>query len=467
MTEPAPAGAEYLEVWEQIVERLKAALPHSAYATWFRPVKALGFDGSNLTLGVGSRFHREWIEAHYRQPLVDAVGAVLGSDIRIVFQIVGLDQKSIVSVEPPVPLVTTAVSTNGSGPSHAVQERFESNLNNAFTFANYVEGDCNRFARAAAVACSEQPGKTPFNPLMIYGGPGLGKTHLLQAIGNYIMENRTARKVVYTTSEQFTNGFVEALKSGKVDAFSKSHRRVDVLLIDDVQFLMAKEKTQEEFFHTFNALHHAGKQLVFSSDRPPRDLTGFDERLVSRLQWGLVTEITAPEYETRMAILMQRAEQEGIALPEDVAHFLALNVTDNIRSLQGALIHMLAQSSLLGRVISVDLARQVMRNFATHIETTISIERIQQIVADTYDMSSDLLRSKTRRRDIAEARMVAMFLATEYTRHTLKAIGLHFGGRDHATIIHARETINERCKEDKQMMAQIEELRRRIEMASL
>jgi len=460
MSEPAvQASFDHLNVWELVSERLQAELPRQSYLTWFRPLEPLAYDGEILTLQAPSQFYCDWIDSHYAQHLRRATQEALGRELSLCYKINSSIKKNA-PVSSPEPLVR---------PPQVIETRevFDSHISDRYRFQSFVEGDCNRFARAAAIAVAEAPGKTPFNPLMIYGCAGLGKTHLLQAIGNSIIENRTAKRVLYVTSDQFTADFVKAIQSGKSDSFSRLYRSVDVLLLDDVHFFMTKEKTQEEFFHTFNFLHHAGKQLVFSSDRPPRDLEGFDARLVSRLQWGLVSEITIPEYETRLAIIKRRASEEKVELEDDVAHFLALHITDNVRTLQGALIHMLAQASLMGKKISVELAREVLRNLISKAEKTISVERIQNIVASEYDLPSDLLRSKTRRKEIAEARQIAMYLSTECTRLTLKAIGLHFGGRDHATVIHARETVNERMKEDKSFQNLVERLRRQLELATI
>jgi chromosomal replication initiator protein len=469
MTDPAAQTEhDHVSVWETIAEQLMANIPRQSFLTWFRPLEPLSFDGSLLALQVPSQFYSDWIESHYQDSLQQAINTALKRPIEIKLCV---SQNGKPNGIPRQSEVTTI--SRSTAPVRPEMNRrrniepFESHLNERYTFANFVEGDCNRFGRAAALAVGDAPGKTPFNPLMIYGASGLGKTHLIQAIGNHILERNTARRVIYVTSEQFTIEFVKAIQSGRSESFSRLYRGVDVLLLDDVQFFMSKEKTQEEFFHTFNYLHHAGKQLVFSSDRSPRDLEGFDARLVSRLQWGLVSEITVPEYETRLAILQHRAEEEKVELPKEVAHFVALHITDNVRSLHGTLIHMLAQASLMGRKISIDLAREVLKTVVAKAEHSVSVERIQDLVAEAFGFPTDLLRAKTRKKEIAEARQVAMYLCTEYTRLTLKAIGLYFGGRDHATVIHARETINERIKVEDGLVSLIEEIRRKLELASL
>ena len=461
MTDPASLTSfDHFSVWELVSERLQAELPRQSYLTWFRPLEPLAFDGEMLTLQVPSQFYSEWIDSHYNQHLQRAAAHALGHKVALRFEVNSNGKKTDSRPRKEERVVPTVTNERH-------RESFDSRLNANYRFTGFVEGDCNRFARAASLAVAEAPGRTAFNPLMVYGGSGLGKTHLMQAIGNAIIEQKSARRVLYVTSEQFTIDFVEAIKSGRSESFGKLYRSVDVLLLDDVQFLMTKEKTQEEFFHTFNYLHQAGKQLVFSSDRPPRDLEGFDSRLVSRLQWGLVTEITVPEYETRLAILRRRADLEEVKLPEDVAHFLALHVTDNVRTLESALINILAQSSLIKKEISIELARETIRNLISKTERTLTVERIQAIVAEEFKFPSDLMRAKTRKKEIAEARHVAMYLCTEHTRLTLKAIGLYFGGRDHATIIHARESVNERMKADTSFNEFVEGLRRKLELSAL
>ncbi len=462
MADPASSlGQDPKHLWQIITEKLREELPHQSFLTWFKPIKALSFDGRVLTLHIPSRFYYDWIEGHYNGHLKRAIKESLGGEIELAYSVD--PERRTVSVDADAASIRARVI-----PPAQDRDRVSDNyLNPRYRFDNFIEGDCNRFARAAAMSLAEAPGKTPFNPLMIYGGSGLGKTHLMQAIGNHIVEHGRARKVLYVTSEQFTADFIKAIQSSRSDSFSRIYRKVDVLLLDDVQFFMAKDKTQEEFFHTFNSLHHAGKQLVFSSDRPPRELEGFNARLVSRLQWGLVSELRTPEYETRIAILKNRAGEAKIDLPDEVAHFLATHITDNVRSLQSALIHMLAQSTLIGRKISIDLARDVLKNLSNRPLQAVSVERIQDMVAKEFGIPSDLLRSKTRKKDVVQARQIAMFLSTEFTRLTLKAIGLHFGGRDHATVIHARETINEGVKSSRDMAEAVESLRHRIELTAL
>ena len=454
--------AQHLEsdpniAWRFIREYLQERLPRQSFLTWFNPVEPIALENNELSLRVPSRFYCDWIESHYSKHLNEAVISVLGGDVRVAYVVESNGKKIQIEDEKSEPQISI----------ERKKKHFDSNLNSQYTFRNFIEGDCNRFARAAALAIADKPGETPFNPLMVYGGSGLGKTHLIQAIGNSIAEKKSHLRVLYVTSEQFTADFVTSIKLNQVTSFGKLYRSVDVLLLDDVQFFMAKEKTQEEFFHTFNTLHQGGKQLIFSSDRPPRELDGFDKRLVSRLQWGLVSELHIPDIETRMAILKDHAEKNRFEIPEDVIQFLATNIKDNVRSLQGALIHLLAQASLLGDPITLELAKRSMPNFINRPQLRLSIDRIQEIVADEFNIPSDLLRSKTRKRDIAEPRQIAMYLSTEYSKLTLKAIGLQFGGRDHTTVIHAREKISEKMKVNPNLQDTIEKLKRKIELSTL
>ncbi len=447
-------------VWQSIIEKLEDTITEESLLTWFKPLQFVGLDDRAITLKVPNQFHIDWIDGHYNKFFVSAIEDVVGNKLEIKYEIES-DHNKKEKVIPEVNLPhfpAIEIESNGG---------VKSNLNDRFTFDNFVEGECNRFARAAAFSLAESPGQTPYNPLMLYGSSGLGKTHLIQAIGNYIVKNNLARKVMYVTSEQFTSNFIEALQSRKVDAFNRLYRGVDVLLLDDVQFFMAKDRTQEEFFHTFNTLKQAGKQLVFSSDRPPHELDGFDNRLINRLQWGLVSEVRAPEYETRLAIIRHISRSQNTNMPDDVAHFIATYMTDNIRSLEGALTHISAQASFMKLDISLHMARETLKNFMTRPVQTISVDIIQNIIAREMDVPKDLLLSKTRKKNIVDARHIAMYFTTEFTELTLKAIGLHFGGRDHGTVIHARNAVSNIIKENREKAAIIDQLRQKIKLSSV
>ncbi len=448
-------------IWKNICEQLQKKLQPRCFLTWFNPIEAISFEDNLLKLRVPSRFYCDWIEAHYSENLRNAVSAAFGDDLRLKYVI---DKKGSKRKQP---YSEEIVEEKSSIVSRKRVASFKTNLNPHYTFNNFIEGDCNRFARAAATSIANNPGNSTFNPHLIYGGSGLGKTHLIQGIGNCITKEKPHLRVLYVTGEQFTIDFVKSLKESQIDSFNHLYRTVDVLLLDDVQFFMAKERTQEEFFHTFNALHQAGKQLVFSSDRPPRELKEFDERLISRLQWGLISEVHIPDYETRLAILKDLMEQNKFEFPDNVVQFLAINVTDNVRTLHGIFTHLLAQTSFIGEKITLDLAKKVVSNFVSKPQHQLSIHRIQEIIAEEMDVPCDLIRSKTRKKEIVQARQIAMFFCTEFTSQTLKTIGLQFGGRDHTTVIYAREKIQELMNAQKRFSETMSEMRQLIELASV
>ncbi|TDI73790.1 MAG: chromosomal replication initiator protein DnaA [Bacteroidetes bacterium] len=342
----------------------------------------------------------------------------------------------------------------------------ESRLNRIYTFDRFIEGDCNRLARSAALAIAQHPGGTSFNPILLYGGVGLGKTHLIQAIGNYVLANRPGDSVLYVSSERFTTEFVQAIQHNRVSEFSLFYRQIDLLIIDDVQFFSGKEKTQEEFFHIFNALHQSGRQIVLSADRPPRDIKGIEERLLSRFQWGLTADLQIPDLETRIAILRRKAVEDGIEIVDDVMEFVAHNIKSNIRELEGALIRLLAFGTLHKREIDLPLARGVLRDLIKDTRVTLTIEEIQRLVCDYFSIEEDLVRAKTRKREVVQARQVAMYFSKQLTQHSLKTIGLHFGGRDHSTVIHANQSVENQIDTEPKLAEMIEEIRHKIELRS-
>jgi len=340
----------------------------------------------------------------------------------------------------------------------------DSQLNNSYTFDRFIEGDCNRLARSASVAIAQQPGTTSFNPFLLYGGVGLGKTHLMQAIGNYVQETDDSAKVLYVSSERFTTEFVQSIQHNRASEFSLFYRQIDVLIIDDVQFFGGKEKTQEEFFHIFNALHQNGRQIVMSADRSPRDIDSIEERLLSRFNWGLSADLQPPELETRIAILQRKAEDDGIEIDPDVITFVATHVKSNIRELEGALIRLLAHATLHNREIDLPLAKEVLRDLISETRVNLTIEEIQRIVCKYFNIEEDLVRARTRKREVVEARKVAMYFCKQLTQHSLKTIGLHFGGRDHSTVIHANRSVEDRLDTDPAFEDVVEEVRTRIDL---
>jgi chromosomal replication initiator protein len=342
--------------------------------------------------------------------------------------------------------------------------KVDAQLSPTYVFERFIEGDCNRLARSASWAIAQQPGSTSFNPFLIYGGVGLGKTHLIQAIGNYVREHHRNQTVLYVSSERFTTQFVQAIQNNRASDFSLFYRQVDLLIVDDVQFFGGKEKTQEEFFHIFNALHQAGKQIILSADRPPRDIVGIEERLLSRFQWGLSADVQPPELETRIAILQRKAEDDGIRVDPEVVEFVAHNVKSNIRELEGSLIRLLAHATLHGREIDVRLAREVLRDLIKESRVSLGVEQIQQLVCEYFSIPEDLVRARTRKREVVQARQVAMYFSKLLTKHSLKTIGLKFGGRDHSTVIHGVQSVENQMETDPRFREIVEEIRHKLDL---
>jgi chromosomal replication initiator protein len=347
------------------------------------------------------------------------------------------------------------------------KQNFESHLNNRYTFENFIKGEGNQLARAAAGAISDNPGGTSFNPFFVYGGVGLGKTHLVQAIGNEILKKFSDKKVIYLSSDIFTVEFVEAIQSNRANEFSSFYRSMDVLIIDDIQFLSGKEKTQDLFFHIFNTLHQSRKQIILTSDKPPKDLKGLDERLISRFQWGLTADIQPPELETRLAILKKKTETYGMEISNEILDYIASNITSNIRELEGCLIKILANASLGSKEISFELAKKTVKEIGTNRKANnITIDTITKSVCEHLTVPENKIRDKTRKKEIVLARQLAMYLSKEMTKSSLKTIGLHFGGRDHSTVIHACTSIERSRISDKAIADLIETLKNKIELSA-
>ncbi len=431
------------QLWKNCLEVIKDNINNQAYKTWFLPIQAISFENELLVLGVPSQFFYEWIEENYGHLLNKSITKVFGDGVSIQYQIVFAneyqeDNKRVIKLpgfkntnlynQQPLPI-----------PSVKIEEApFDTFLNAKYNFDNFLEGDSNKLARSAAMAVSENPCKTRYNPLMIYGDSGLGKTHLAHAIGNYIDRNNKGMKVRYTNSEKFTQDFVDAVRINKASEFTNSYRNVDVLIIDDIQFLAGKEKTQDYFFHTFNYLQQAGKQIILTSDKSPSEVKGIEERLISRFKSGLVADISTPDYEMRMAILLKKSYQEGIDLPIDVAEYIAKNIKNNIRELEGALIMLIAKVTLDRKILNLDLAKEVVYgSIPKDSKKEITVENIKQTVSEYYRIDIDLIESKSRKQDIALARHLSIYLSKMLTNNSLKVIGSYFGDRDHSTILHS------------------------------
>jgi len=468
-------------------------------------------DLHKLTIQLPSRFYYEWIEEHYFSLLRKTVTRVLGPQGRLFYDVVieqndpddpeqgasmqlparpsgpESDPSQEAADEPKTPSDSTGAPAPPSNASSSsplppedearlsdaqppgpegeeeqstppVQNPFaipglkdtevDSQLNDSYTFDRFIKGDCNRLARSAARSIATDPGETSFNPFLVYGGVGLGKTHLIQAIGNHVAAHSPSRTVFYVSSERFTTEFVQSIQENQIGEFSTFYRQVDVLIVDDVQFFGGKEKTQEEFFHIFNALRQAGKQIVLSADRPPREIDGLEERLLSRFQWGLSADLKPPGLDTRISILRRKAEDDGIDLDDDVVEFIAQSIESNIRELEGALIRLLAHATLHQLDITLDLAEEVLHDLFQEREAILTVDDIQRIVCEHLGISQEKMRGKTRKRDVVRARQIAMYFTKKHTQHSLKDIGLHFGGRDHSTVIHANNAVEDRMTDD-------------------
>ncbi|NDC31417.1 MAG: chromosomal replication initiator protein DnaA [Bacteroidetes bacterium] len=467
-------------VWNSIIKIIQDNVPPQSFKTWFEPIKSIKLDNKVLTIQVPSQFFYEWLEEHYVTLLKRALKQELGAGSRLEYNIIvenatsnsapyvmnlpGSNNAKSDSQNIGVPLNLNPGIKNPFIIPGLKKVNIDSNLNSNLTFDNFIEGDCNRLARAAGLSVAAKPGGTSFNPLMIFSETGMGKTHLVQAIGNMIKQNSKNKIVLYVPIEKFTNQFVDSVKNNSNQDFLNFYQQVDVLIVDDVQFLENKQKTQEIFFTIFNHLHQQGKQLILTSDRAPKDLKGMDERLLSRFKWGLSADIQVPDFETRQAILEHMMYNDGINLHKDVVEYVAHNINTNVRELQGALVSLLAQASLNRKEVTIDLAKQILKNFVKNSSREISIEFIQKLVCDYFQIPVEHVKSKTRKREIVQARQISMFYAKDLTKSSLKTIGMHFGGRDHSTVIHACQTVNDLIETDKKFRADIEEIGKRIKM---
>jgi chromosomal replication initiator protein len=446
---PIELTAESL--WNEVAGRLKGALNETTYRTWFAEAEGAELSDDAFVLGVPNDFTREWIEGHFLGLIGAAVRDVTGQERRIAL-----------SVLERVPVDTPSPAAEAQ-PRQAGAATTDSGMNPKYTFDLFVIGSSNRFAHAAALAVAEAPAQA-YNPLFIYGGTGLGKTHLMQAIAQYVAEHSGDLSVRYVTSETFMNDFINSLRDKRIEGFKQRYRTYDLLLVDDVQFFEHKERIQEEFFHTFNSLYEAGSQIVMSSDRPPRDIATLEERLRSRFEWGLITDIQPPDLETRIAILRKKVKTDGIHVPDpQVLSFIASRISTNIRELEGALTRVVAFSSLTGRALSVELAEDVLKDVFPQGEAAeVSIRRIQELVSERFQLSMDELCGDKRSQNIVYPRQVAMYLSRELTDSSLPKIGKEFGGRDHTTVIHATSKIARLIREDRSVYNLVQELTARV-----
>jgi chromosomal replication initiator protein len=440
-------------LWDEVSGRLQGALNETTYRTWFDAAYAYDLGPEGFVLAVPNDFTREWIESHFLGLIRAAVRDALGHDTPVVLTVA--PEAAQQAEEPEAPAA--------AAPGAPLRGSPESSLHPKYTFDLFVIGSSNRFAHAAALAVAEAPAQA-YNPLFIYGGTGLGKTHLLQAIGHYVSEHNRGMTTRYVTSETFINDFINSLRDKRTESFKQRYRAYDVLLVDDIQFLEGKERIQEEFFHTFNALYEAGRQIVISSDRPPREIPTLEDRLRSRFEWGLLTDIQPPDLETRIAILRKKVNTDGIRVDDpEVLTFIASRVSSNIRELEGALTRVVAYSSLTGRPMTVELAEEVLRDvFPQGDAAEVTIARIQELVSERFGLTVEELCSPRRSQAVAYPRQVAMYLSRELTDSSLPKIGKEFGGRDHTTVIHATSKIATLIREDRTVYNLVQELTARI-----
>jgi chromosomal replication initiator protein len=470
-------------VWKKCLQIIRDNVSPQNFKTWFEPTKAVRLEGKVLTIEVPSQFFYEWLEEHYISLLRKTIRNQLGNEGRLEYSIV-MENASAGNVQPytvKIPTrnqaeiknnpVSVSVATAGSIRNPFIipglkKVNVDSQLNTNYTFDNYIEGDCNRLARSAGYAVAGKPGGTSFNPLLIYGGVGMGKTHLAHAIGIEVKNQHPDKIVLYVSSEKFTNQFVDAIKNNAQNDFIHFYQMIDVLILDDIQFFAGKEKTQDVFFHVFNHLHQTNKQLILTSDKAPVDLHGMEQRLLSRFKWGLAADLQMPDLETRIAILQKKMYLDGIDLAPEIIEYIAYSVTSNVRELEGSLVSILAQASMNKKTITLELAKQMIDKFVKNTNHEVSIDYIQKVVCDYFELEMEMLKSKTRKRNVVQARQIAMYFAKSMTKSSLSSIGAHCGGKDHATVLHACRTVNNLIETDKKFKASVQELQKKISVSS-
>lgn len=453
MRETNGKGGKTLEniedLWNQALSNIEKKISKPSFDTWLKSTKAHSLQGDMLVIKAPNEFARDWLEERYSQLISGILYDLTGEELGVKF-IIPQNQNE---EEDDLPVPAKKRKTEEEQP-----EPHFNMLNTKNTFDTFVIGSGNRFAHAASLAVAEAPAKA-YNPLFIYGGVGLGKTHLMHAIGHYVLDHNPNAKVVYLSSEKFTNEFINSIRDNKAIDFRNKYRKVDVLLIDDIQFLAGKESTQEEFFHTFNTLHEESKQIVISSDRPPKEIPTLEDRLRSRFEWGLITDITPPDLETRIAILRKKAKAEGLDIPNEVMLYIANQIDSNIRELEGALIRVVAYSSLINKDINADLAAEALKDIIPSSKPkVITIHEIQRIVGEYFSVKLEDFAAKKRTKSVAFPRQIAMYLSRELTDFSLPKIGEEFGGRDHTTVIHAHEKISKMLQTDAQFQKQLKEI---------
>ncbi|NBU51789.1 MAG: chromosomal replication initiator protein DnaA [Chitinophagia bacterium] len=452
----------HASIWESCLSIIKSNLSDKSFNTWFKPIKSIRFNDNVLTIQVPNRFFYDYIEENYLGTLKKTIYQILGPKGRLEYKILventaatAPQERSFSSKDIKNPFVIPGLK----------KTKIESHLITKYTFDNYIEGDCNRLGRSAGLSISKKPGGTAFNPLVIYGNVGLGKTHLAHAIGNEIIKNFTDNNVLYLTTESFTNQIVAAIKNGTMEDLLNYYQLIDTLIVDDIQFLSGRDKTQDIFFNIFNQLQQTGKQIILTSDRPPKDLEGIKERLINRFKWGLTADLKSPDFETRLAILEHKMGSDVKQVPSNVKEYICFNIKNNIRELEGVMISLLAQSNLNNREIDIELAKEIIQKFVTQINKGITVENIARLVAEHFDVPIETLSSKTRKRQVVIARQLSMYLAKNYTKSSLKTIGDNFGGKDHSTVIYSINTVRDLIDTDSLFKDTVAELEKKVELS--
>lgn len=456
-------------VWNKCLEYIRMNINPNSYKTWFEPIKPIALKEKALTIQVPNQFFFEWLEENYVTLLRKTINKELGPGAKLEYQIVVDNHKDTMNSVRNIKKQET-----GPYPTDEIKNPFvipgirsvkiDSQLNESYRLENFIEGDCNKLARSAGKAIADKPGGTAFNPLVIYGDVGLGKTHLANAIGNEVVEEFPDLNVLYVTTERFTNQIIDSIKKNSLSDFTNFYQSIDVLIVDDIQFLSGRTKTQEIFFNIFNQLHQSGKQLVLTSDRPPKLLEGIQPRLISRFKWGLSADLQQPEFETRLAILESKLENEGMDFSDQVKEYICFNVSNNVRELEGVIISLIAQSTLNKKEVTLDLARGVIDNYVASIANELTVDNIKQLVAEHFSLPIDKLHAKTRKREVVIARQLSMYLAKKHTKDSLKQIGANFGGRDHSTVIYSCKTVKDLMDTDLLFRDTVQELERKVQL---
>ncbi|GAA4282403.1 chromosomal replication initiator protein DnaA [Gaetbulibacter aestuarii] len=466
-------------VWNNCLEFIKDNIQPQAYKTWFEPIVAVKLTDKALSIQVPSKFFYEWLEEHYVKILKVALTKELGDKAKLVYiikmentygnkqpfteKIPSSNRGALKSQDIDVPLNNKSPELRNPFVIPGIRNvKIESQLNPNYSFENFLEGDSNRLARSAGLAVAAKPGGTSFNPLLIFGGVGLGKTHLAHAIGVDIKDKYPEKTVLYISAEKFTQQYIDSVKKNNRNDFIHFYQLIDVLIIDDVQFLSGKTGTQDVFFHIFNHLHQNGKQVILTSDKAPVDMQDIEQRLLSRFKWGLSAELQNPDFETRVSILKNKLYRDGVDMPDDIIDYVAKNIKSNVRELEGAIISLIAQSSFNKKEITLDLARVIVEKFVKNTKREVSIDYIQKVVSDYFQMDIDTLQSKTRKRHIVQARQLAMFFAKKFTKASLASIGSQIGKRDHATVLHACKTVDNLSSTDKQFRKYVEDISKKL-----